>query len=1386
MGIRMVAFGLLGLITIAQAEASGSPVADSGLQAAVTGEITQRKITVSQDQSRTGSTLPPVVQEFELQHQSALALTKNASGIQTQVVASSQPQRFLVRLKDQPLNPYLKQQRRQLAATGKLSRAQQQQLAKSVVSYRQQLQKRQADTLAELRKQKLVSQVHRQFTQLTNTLNVTATGDQIKRIRRLPQVAAVYPDHKVTANLAESVPLTEAPQLWAMNDALGFPLTGRGVTVAILDTGIDYTHPDLGGCIGAGCKVAGGHNFIEWEDPTNPMDIHGHGTHVAGIVAAKGALTGMAPDVSLYAYKVLTDNGWGNNSSIIAALEKAVDPDGDPLTDDQIDIVNMSLGGPGAPDSPLSEAANNAAQAGVLVVVAAGNSGSNYSTIDSPGNAELALTVGASDNYGAIADFSSRGPIVGKQYVKPEIVAPGVNINSTKPGGSYVRLSGTSMATPHVAGGAALLKQRFPELSANDIKTLLINHTSDLGQNVFTQGAGLMKLLAAVNAKVLIQPRLLNAGSVNLAEQSWTPQLPVSVKNISASPVTVAFRAPATYPTGASASVTPAEPQVLAAGQEQSFNLQLIVDPQTLPYADNATLHHEITATLEVDSQPVLMPLVFAKSARLNLDFVGAPWVLHIFNDTGSYFAFDSFSDCSEPPSNYGVDVKPGTYKLHVAFYNSDCSVSAMVFKENIEVSGDARVLLDINTAVNQISIGRIKDEQGAEMNLDGMRAFDKTLIWFIPEASISGLFFLGSSGKDIMRVSPTSDKFKLQVSTMFSLPDTRPGTPGRYFLLDEVFPEGVNNSHFLDLDMAAAGGVNFRYEDADVLANGVTFGVGSTMIKSLLGLWGASSFQVGSEVYYEPIEAKVHTNLAKLDEGEWYPEFGVYHYNPDPTVWSRELMRTGPMAMTDITGFTKLEGAFSVVDETNYRSDSSDLVISDSAYFLAAEYRYDAAGKQLSVRNVSKSDGSSFTIQRDHQENNFFDAMPYRQYCDGQLINQAEVNGSNFTLLFTDPNGVANCDADLALEFDQPTRLLGRLGQSTSRLEIDVAAIKAMGDVTVYGPELHMLEFRSDGRATRVLNGNDLEVLLRATAGSSAGLDMQAGQILVEYRLDGDADWIVLPLTQTANDYSAKLPVMAGTRAGSLRISLRNTLGISQINTLNGVFWLGTDGKAQGLQPPVINPLPPLIFEATGRETSVDLPAVVATDPIDGQIPAVASNLGPFALGEHNIYWQATNSIGKKTRVVQRLSILDTTPPQVIAPADLQVTATGDITQVTLGSARAVDLVDGEVGAWTDHSGVFAPGVHQVGWHAFDSRSNMGSAFQRVTVVAQSSAASSIASSSAASSRAATGGGSGGGSGGASSGGGGGGSSSTLILFMLLVMAIGAGRAGFLQPIKQ
>lgn len=538
-------------------------------------------------------------------------------------LASGQQQRLLVRLKEQALRPHLKQVRSQLSKTGKLSRTDmRQQLQKLSLSHQQVLQKNQSQILSELRKQKLLLNVHRQFTQLTNTISITASSDAIEQIRRLPQVAGVYPDSNLSLFLTDSVPVTEAPSLWAMQDSQGRSLTGKGVTVAIIDTGIDHTHPDLGGCIGPGCKVVSGYNFIEGEDTSNSMDSDGHGTHVAGIVAANGALTGMAPDASLYAYKVMRGRGADSDSlisTVIAALEKAADPDGNPMTDDHIDIVNLSLGTLLFLNASLDEAANNAMAEGIMVIVAAGNTGSTLSDtglndISSPANAEQVLTVGAMDNNGIIPEWSARGQIAGRNYIKPELVAPGVDVNSTVPNGRYERFSGTSMAAPHVAGAAALLKQLYPELTPAELKLLLVNNAADLGNDVFTQGAGAMKLSSAAKAKVLVRPSLFSAGSVDTTQSSWTNTIPISVKNLTNASVTMRLDEPERFPAGVSTNVVPSL-QEFVPGQEFAFNFTLTVDTQELPYPSNRTLHHEMVANLQVDAQVVRLPLVLTKVA---------------------------------------------------------------------------------------------------------------------------------------------------------------------------------------------------------------------------------------------------------------------------------------------------------------------------------------------------------------------------------------------------------------------------------------------------------------------------------------------------------------------------------------------------------------------------------------------------------------------------------------------------------------------------------------------------------------------------------------------------------------------------------------------------
>ena len=323
-------------------------------------------------------------------------------------------------------------------------------------------------------------------------------GD-LDTLSSLPRVKRVHRDYQVHVNLGESVPLIGAPQIWDLEDEQGQSVTGHGIVVAIIDTGIDYTHPDLGGCFGPGCRVMGGYDFIN--DDSDPMDDMGHGTHVAGIVGASGVSTGVAPDVSFLAYKVLNESGFGSFSGIIEAIERA--------TDDGADVINLSLGGPGDPDDPLSQAVD----LGVTVAIAARNSGPGYSTVGSPGAARKPISVAATDKDDQIEWFSSRGPIPGEWNIKPDLAAPGVSILAPVPAlgvlgdpSRYLHLSGTSMATPHVAGAAALLLQLHPEWTPDNVKSAMANTSLDLGYDPYTQGAGRIQLLPAANTSAVATP----------------------------------------------------------------------------------------------------------------------------------------------------------------------------------------------------------------------------------------------------------------------------------------------------------------------------------------------------------------------------------------------------------------------------------------------------------------------------------------------------------------------------------------------------------------------------------------------------------------------------------------------------------------------------------------------------------------------------------------------------------------------------------------------------------------------------------------------------------------------------------------------------------------
>ncbi|WP_020666367.1 S8 family peptidase [Amycolatopsis nigrescens] len=301
-------------------------------------------------------------------------------------------------------------------------------------------------------------------------------------------------DRRVRVSLDQSAPQIGAPVAWAAG------LDGTGTTVAVVDTGIDPGHPDLAGA------VTDSANFTAEPDT---VDRHGHGTHVASIIAGTGKASGgryrgVAPGAKLLVAKVFDASGEGDSSQVMAGMQWAAERGAK--------VVNLSLGA-GATDGtdPLSALLNKlSAQTGALFVAASGNDGPGTRTVSTPGAADAALTVGAVDRQRKLAWFSGRGPRLGDAAVKPELVAPGVDIAAARAANTtmgtpldahYTRSSGTSMATPHVTAAAAVLAQQHPDWPGPKLKDTLVTTAADAGLRWYEQGSGMLDIARAVTQR---------------------------------------------------------------------------------------------------------------------------------------------------------------------------------------------------------------------------------------------------------------------------------------------------------------------------------------------------------------------------------------------------------------------------------------------------------------------------------------------------------------------------------------------------------------------------------------------------------------------------------------------------------------------------------------------------------------------------------------------------------------------------------------------------------------------------------------------------------------------------------------------------------------------
>ncbi|MFE6225375.1 S8 family serine peptidase [Streptomyces sp. NPDC057854] len=520
-------------------------------------------------------------------------------------------------------------------------------------------------------------------------------------------IGTVWLDGVRGASLDRSVRQIGADRAWES----GFD--GTGVRIAVLDTGVDKTHEDLR------TRVVGEKNFSASPDAADRV---GHGTHVASIAAGTGARSGgrfkgVAPGAEVISGKVLDDDGYGDDSAVLAGMEWAAA--------EGADIVNLSLGSPDTPGvDPLEAAVGRlSAEKGILFAVAAGNDGeAGSSTIGSPGSADAALTVGAVDHEDRLAPFSSTGPRADDGAVKPDVTAPGVAITAaaapgsaidTRPGTphpapGYLQIDGTSMATPHVAGAAALLKQRHPGWTAAELKGALTGSAEGgAGLTAFQQGTGRVQADRALAATVVPEPVSLNFGTARWPHADDEPVTrKVGYRNVGTTDVTLDLSVSGLDPAG-----KPVPDGFFALGATRvtvpaggSAEVELTAD--TRVGSVDGTFTGYVTATGAGQSvRTAAVAVREAESYDLTVRTLGRDgadardFANTLIGVAGPAAGFQARID--NEPGSHTLRVPKGSYTLSTAVYEDPSDYTKgtdWIAQPSLDVSGDTAVTVDART----------------------------------------------------------------------------------------------------------------------------------------------------------------------------------------------------------------------------------------------------------------------------------------------------------------------------------------------------------------------------------------------------------------------------------------------------------------------------------------------------------------------------------------------------------------------------------------------------------------------------------------------------------------------------------------------------------------
>lgn len=507
---------------------------------------------------------------------------------------------------------------------------------------------------------------------------------------------------------------------------------GTGVKIAVLDTGVDKTHDDLK------TQVVAEKNFSRSPDA---VDRVGHGTHVASIAAGTGAKSGgtykgVAPGAKVISGKVLDDEGFGSDSDIIAGMEWAAA--------EGADVVNLSLGSPDGPDvDPLEETVDRlTAEKGVLFAVAAGNDGRfGASSLSSPGSADAALTVGAVDKDDVLASFSGSGPRAGDGAVKPDVTAPGVDIAAAAAPGSlidtdpdtphpapgYLQIDGTSMATPHVAGAAALLKQKNPGWKSAELKGALSGSATPGTATVFQQGTGRVQVDKALGQSVVAEQVSQNFGTASWPHADDKPVTrKVTYRNLGTTAVTLDLSMsvvdPAGKPAPAGFFTLGASKVTVPAGG--TAGVDLVADTR-IGDTDGAfagyvtatgggqSVRTTVVAVREVESYDLTL-------RTIDRDGTDAEYFYNfLVGVKGLAAGFSARVDFA--PGSHTIRVPKGSYALDTGVYQDPSDLTAgtdWIAQPELEISGDTTVTPDARTAKPvDITVPGVEKAASAELS---------------------------------------------------------------------------------------------------------------------------------------------------------------------------------------------------------------------------------------------------------------------------------------------------------------------------------------------------------------------------------------------------------------------------------------------------------------------------------------------------------------------------------------------------------------------------------------------------------------------------------------------------------------------------------------------